>query len=128
LGGGEHAAYQACPNEALVAVGSRKEESAKSCGVRRRRRRSPLPILNAARSPDVDIISITTPRIRTRVDHRAPARENTSASKSPRAGLESCLRCEGRQNRRKTIVSFCLHWNPSLMNTRKLIDSGDCTL
>jgi predicted dehydrogenase len=24
----------------------------------------------------------------------------------------------------KTIVSFCLHWNPSLENTRALIDSG----
>lgn len=24
----------------------------------------------------------------------------------------------------KSIVSFCLHWNPSLINTRNLIDSG----
>ena len=24
----------------------------------------------------------------------------------------------------KSVVSFCLHWNPSLVNTRTLIDQG----
>jgi predicted dehydrogenase len=34
------------------------------------------------------------------------------------------MRDEVRKAGVKTIVSFCLHWNPSLMNTRNLIDRG----
>ena len=39
---------------------------------------------------------------------------------------KSCLEMQkaAKQAGVKTVVSFCLHWNPSLMNTRRLIDAG----
>src|SRR5215218_4921506 len=61
---GEHAkAYQTCPRTRLVAVGSRKLESAKKCaeyaGAREAFVTTDFDALLAR--PDVDLVSITTP-------------------------------------------------------------------
>src|SRR5438874_7380954 len=61
---GEHAkAYQACPRTRLIAVGSRREESAKKCatyaGVPNAFTTTDFDAL--LDHPDVDLISITTP-------------------------------------------------------------------
>ena len=128
---GEHAkAYQACSRTRLVAVGSRKEESAQRCadsaGV-------PDAFISTnfdelLKRPDVDLISITTPpdshpalTIRA-----ARAGKHVCLEKPIALDWKSCLEMQTvvRQSGVKTIVSFVLHWNPSLQNTRNLIDQG----
>jgi len=128
---GEHAkAYQACPRTRLVAVGSRKEESAKKCagyaGVPDAFTTTDFDAL--LDHPDVDIISITTPPdSHPDLTIRAARAEKHVCIEKPIAlDWKSCLDMQKavKEAGVKTIVSFCLHWNPSLMNTRKLIDSG----
>ena len=128
---GEHArAYQACARTKLVAVGSRKEESARKCaeyaGVKDAFITTDFDAL--LRRPDVDVISITTP----------PDIHPQLTIKAARAGKHVCIekpialdwknalemQKAVKESGVKTIVSFCLHWNPSLLNTRNLIEQG----
>src|SRR5688500_20288645 len=81
---GEHArAYQACSRTRLVAVGSRKLESAKKCaeyaGARDAFVTTDFDALIAR--PDVDVISITTP----------PDLHADLAIRAARAGKHICL-------------------------------------
>src|SRR5205823_4177289 len=128
---GEHAkAYQNCPRTRLVAVGSRKEESARNCAIAAG---APDAFITTRfdellKRPDVDLISITTP----------PGLHPELTIKAARAGKhvciekpialdwKSCLTMQKEVNKAgvKSIVCFVLHWNPSLMNTRHLIDKG----
>ncbi|HEX8523503.1 MAG TPA: Gfo/Idh/MocA family oxidoreductase [Tepidisphaeraceae bacterium] len=128
---GEHAkAYQACPRTRLVAVGSRKEESARKCA---QAAGAPDAFITTDFSallsrPDIDIISITTPpdshpdlTIRA-----ARAGKHVCLEKPIALDWRSCLEMQKvvRESKVKTVVSFVLHWNPSLMNTRNLIEQG----
>ena len=128
---GEHArAYQTCERTQLVAVGSRREESARNCATYAD---APDAFITTdfdelLKRPDVDIISITTP----------PDSHADFAIRAAQAGKHLCIEkpialdwneCKAMQKAAteagvKTIVSFCLHWNPSLQTTRALIDSG----
>src|SRR5439155_9874941 len=61
---GEHAkAYQNCPRTRLVAVGSRKEESARKCAIAAGASDAftTTNFDQLLKRPDVDVISITTP-------------------------------------------------------------------
>src|SRR2546430_17660896 len=81
---GEHAkAYQKCPRTRLVAVGSRKEESARKCAVAAG---EPDAFITTdfdaiLKRPDVDLISITTP----------PDIHPELTIKAARAGKHICL-------------------------------------
>jgi predicted dehydrogenase len=128
---GEHAkAYQHCPRTRLVAVGSRKLESARKCaqaaGVPDAFDTTDYDLL--LDHPDVDIVSITTPpdshpdlTIRA-----ARAGKHVCIEKPIALDWKSCLTMqkEVQKAKVKSIVSFVLHWNPSLMNTRQLLDKG----
>ncbi|MEO6434367.1 MAG: Gfo/Idh/MocA family oxidoreductase, partial [Tepidisphaeraceae bacterium] len=128
---GEHAkAYQACPRTRLVAVGSRKLASAQKCAAY-------ADAANAFTTtsfdallehPEVDVISITTPPDlhADLVIRAAKADKHVCIEKPLALDWQSCLEMQKavRAAGVKSIVSFCLHWNPSLMNTRRLIDSG----
>jgi len=128
---GEHAkAYQHCPRTRLVAVGSRKEESARKCaqaaGVSDAFITTDYDEL--LQHPEVDVISITTPpdshpdlTIRA-----ARAGKHVCIEKPIALDWKSCLEMqkEVKKAKVKSVVSFVLHWNPSLMNTRQLIDKG----
>jgi predicted dehydrogenase len=128
---GEHAkAYQSCPRTRLVAVGSRKLESAQKCAAYASAAdaftTTDFDALLAR--PDVDLISITTPpdshpdlTIRA-----ARAGKHVCIEKPLAMNYADCLRMRDAVHKAqvKSVVSFCLHWNPSLLNTRKLIDAG----
>jgi UDP-N-acetyl-2-amino-2-deoxyglucuronate dehydrogenase len=128
---GEHArAFQKCPRTRLVAVGSRKEESARKCaqyaGVTDAFITTDFDAL--LNHPGVDLVSITTPPdLHPDLVIRAcRAGKHICIEKPIALDWPSCLRMrdEVRRSGVKTIVSFCLRWNPSLLNTRRLIDSG----
>src|SRR5258705_504942 len=128
---GEHArAYQACPRTHLVAVGSRKEESARKCaeyaGVKDAFITTDFDAL--LRRPDVDVISITTPPdIHPQLTIKAArAGKHICIEKPIALDWKSCLEMQKvvKETGVKTIVSFCLHWNPSLLNTSSLINQG----
>jgi predicted dehydrogenase len=128
---GEHArAYQKCPRTRLVAVGSRKEESAKKCAAY-----AGVPDAFTTTNfdalldhPDVDVISITTPpSLHPELVIRAAQAEKHVCIEKPLAlDWQSCLKMQKavRDAGVKSVVSFCLHWNPSLLSTRALIDQG----
>lgn len=128
---GEHArAYEACPRTRLVAVGSRKEESARNCaayaGVPEAYVTTNFDDL--LKHPEVDIISVTTPPdLHPELTIKAAqAGKHVCIEKPIALDWNSCLAMQKAVHEAgvKTIVSFCLHWNPSLINTRRLIDSG----
>lgn len=128
---GEHArAYQKCPRMRLVAVGSRKLESARKCaeyaGVPDALVTSDFDEL--LKRDDVDVISITTPPdIHPELTMRAArAGKHVCIEKPIALNWADCIAMRDlvRERSVKTVVSFCLHWNPSLMNTRALIDQG----
>jgi predicted dehydrogenase len=128
---GEHArAYQKCERTRLVAVGSRKADSARKCadyaGVPDAFITTDFDAL--LQRPDVDLISITTPPdLHPDLAIRAAAAGKHLCIEKPVAlDWKSCLKMQQavKKARVKSIVSFCLHWNPSLMNTRRLIDQG----
>jgi predicted dehydrogenase len=128
---GEHArAYQKCSRTRLVAVGSRKEESARKCA---EYAGAPEAFITTnfdalLDHPEVDIISITTPPDShpDLVVRAARAEKHLCIEKPIALDWKSCLTMQKavKDAGVKSIVSFCLHWNPSLMNTRQLIDSG----
>lgn len=128
---GEHArAYQVCESTRLVAVGSRKEESARKCA---EYGQAPDAFITTdfdaiLDHPEVDVISITTPPdIHADLTIRAArAGKHVCIEKPLALDWQECLDMQKAVNKAgvKSIVSFCLHWNPSLLNTRALIDSG----
>ena len=128
---GEHAkAYAACPRTQVVAIGSQKLESARNCAVYGG---APEAFLTTdfeeiLRHPDVDIVSITTPpQFHADLAIRAAQAGKHLCIEKPLAlDWESCLRIQSavREFEVKTVVCFVLHWNPSLLNTRRLIDEG----
>ena len=128
---GEHAkAYQACGRTRLVAVGSRKLESAQKCaayaGAANAFTTTNFDAL--LEHPDVDVISITTPPdLHADLAIRAARAEKHLCIEKPLAlDRQQCLDMQKaiQSVGVKSIVSFCLHWNPALMNTRRLIDAG----
>jgi predicted dehydrogenase len=128
---GEHArAYQACERTRLVAVGSRREESARKCAAYAD---APDAFITTdfdelLKRPEVDIVSITTPpNLHADLTIRAAkAGKHVCIEKPLALKWSECLAMQKavREAGVKSIVSFCLHWNPSLLNTRALIDAG----
>lgn len=128
---GEHAkAYQNCARTRLVAVGSRDLESARRCA---RDAGAPAAFCTCdfdalLARPDVDVLSITTPpRFHADLAFRAARAGKHLCIEKPLAlDRESCLEMARvvRESGVKSVVSFVLHWNPSLLNTRNLITQG----
>lgn len=128
---GEHArAYEKCRRTRLVAVGSRKLESARKCA---EYAGAPGAFITTdfdalLKHPDVDLISITTPPAlhRDLTIRAAQAGKHICIEKPLALDWPSCLAMQEavRAAGVKTVVAFCLHWNPSLINTRALIDQG----
>lgn len=128
---GEHArAYEACERTRLVAIGSRKEASARKCA-----EYAGVPEAYVTTDyqdlldhPEVHIISITTPPdLHPELTIRAAKTGKHVCIEKPIAlDWPSCLEMQKAVTEAgvKSIVSFCLHWNPSLINTRALLDSG----
>lgn len=128
---GEHArAYKNGSRTRVVAVGSRKEESAHKCAMQ-------AGVADAfittdfeelLKHPEVDVISITTPPdLHPELTIRAArAGKHVCIEKPIALDWQSCLEMQKavREADVKSIVSFVLHWNPSLVNTRNLIDKG----
>ncbi len=128
---GEHArAYQACPRTRLVAVGSRKEESARRCASYGGEPDAFITTDYEAllRHPGVDIVSVTTPPdLHPELTIRAAqAGKHVCIEKPVALDWPSCLGMQKAVNEAgvRSVVSFCLHWNPSLVTTKQLIDSG----
>jgi len=128
---GAHAqAYQDCARTRLVAVGSRKIDSARACAAK-----AGVPDAFISNDfdailarPEVDLISITTPPDlhADLVIRAARAGKHVCIEKPIALDWQSCLRMQKavKEAGVKSVVSFCLHWNPSLLNTRALIDRG----
>src|SRR5687768_3054150 len=128
---GEHAkAYQACSRTRVVAVGSRKLESAKKCAeyARAADAFTTTSFDELLKRPDVDLVSITTPPdLHPELTIRAArAGKHVCIEKPIALDWKSCLEMQKavKQAGVKSVVSFVLHWNPSLQNTRALIDQG----
>ena len=128
---GEHArAYQGCPRTRLVAVGSRMASSAQRCADYAD---APDAMITTdfeelLQSPEVDVISITTPPdLHPELAIRAAkAGKHLCIEKPIALDWESCLAMQEavRGAGIRSVVSFVLHWNPSLQNIRRLIDRG----
>lgn len=128
---GEHArAYQKCERTKVVAVGSRRVESARHCADYAEASDALITtdfdeILN---HPGVDIVSITTPpQFHLELTERAAkAGKHVCIEKPLALSWEECVAMEKAVSEAgvKSIVSFCLHWNPSLITTKNLIERG----
>ena len=128
---GEHAkAYQTCQRTRLVAVGSRKLESARACA---EGGGAPDALITSdfdelLGHPAVDIVSICTPPdLHADLAIRAAQAGKHLCIEKPLAlNWESCLAMQHavRESGVKSVVSFVLHWNPSLQNTKNLIERG----
>ncbi len=128
---GEHArAYQKCERTRLVAVGSRKLESARACA---ENADAPDAFVSTdfdaiLARPDVDIVSITTPPDShpDLVMRAARAGKHLCIEKPLALDWDSCLQMQKavQQAGVKSIVSFVLHWNPSMQSTKNLIEKG----
>src|SRR3989337_498935 len=115
---GEHAkAYQKCSRTRLVAVGSRKSESAKKCA---EYAGAPDAFITTdydalLKHPEVDVISITTPPdIHPELTIRAArAGKHICIEKPIALDWKSCLEIQKavKQAGVKTVVCFELHWN-----------------
>lgn len=128
---GEHAkAYQKCERTRLVAVGSRKLESARACAVNAGASDALVTtdFEEILRHPEVDIVSICTPPdLHADLTIRAARAGKHLCIEKPLAlDWDSCLQMQRavRESGVKSMVSFVLHWNPSLQNTKHLIERG----
>jgi predicted dehydrogenase len=130
---GEHLnAYVADPRCEVVAVGSRREESATAKALQ-----SGLSLDQVAIYTDyeklladerVDVVSITTP------NHLHPQETIAAAQAGKHMCIEKpvahtldelrAMRDAVRAAGVKTVVSFVLHWNPSFINTKALLAAG----
>lgn len=123
-------AYQANPNVEVVAVGSRKESSAREkaelSGVPEAAIYADLAQLLA--DERVDVLSITSPSNvhAEQVIAAAEAGKHMIIEKAVANNLDDlkAMRDAVRKAGVKTVVSFVLRWNPSLINTKTLIDAG----
>jgi len=128
---GEHiSAYLANPNVEMVAIGSRREASARA----------------AAEKAGLDDVAIYTDLDELLSDDRVQALSVTTPNHvHVEQGVKACeagkhfimekpvaidqdslkeLRDAVRESGVKTVVSFCLRWNPSLMNMAAFVQSG----
>lgn len=128
---GEHAkAYEACARTRLVAVGSRRLESARRCAEYAGAGAAfvSTDFDEILKHPEVEVVSITTPPdLHPELTIRAArAGKHVCIEKPIALDWPSCLTMQDavREAKVKSIVSFCLHWNPSLLNTRRLLDGG----
>jgi predicted dehydrogenase len=128
---GEHAkAYQNNPRTQLVAVGSRRLESARDLSVAAGAPDAQVTTNfdEILANPAVDVISITTPPNvhADLVERAARAGKHLCIEKPLALDWESCLAMKRAVDAAgvKTIVSFVLHWNPSQLNTHALIEQG----
>jgi predicted dehydrogenase len=123
-------AYQKNPHCELVAVGSRRAESAKEKAVVGGAPDATIYTdLTALLSDErVDVVSITTPSHlhAEQVIQAAEAGKHMVVEKAIGLDLDELkeMRDAVRQAKVKTVVSFVLHWNPSLINTKALLDAG----
>ncbi|MCX7598472.1 MAG: Gfo/Idh/MocA family oxidoreductase [Armatimonadetes bacterium] len=125
-------AYDRNPHCEVVAVGSRRESSA--------REKAALAGLDATKlafytdydallsDERVDALSICTPNhLHVEEGVKAAAAGKHFIIEKPIAldldGLRQ-LRDAVRKAQVKTVVSFVLHWNPSFLNTKRLLDAG----
>ena len=123
-------AYVADPRSEVVAVGSRSEASARAAAEKAGLSDAAIytdldQLLNDSR---VDAVSVTGPN-HVHVEH------GVKCSKAGKhflmekpvaidlAGLHE-LRDAVRESGVRTVVSFCLRWNPSLINTANLVQEG----
>jgi predicted dehydrogenase len=128
---GEHGkAFQAGARTRLVAVGSRKLESAKKCaayaGAPDAFTTTDFDAL--LKHPEVDLISITTPPdIHPELTIKAAkAGKHVCIEKPIALDWKSALEMQKAVKAAgvKSIVCFSLRWNPSMQNTRQMIDAG----
>ncbi|HJN19045.1 MAG TPA: Gfo/Idh/MocA family oxidoreductase, partial [Armatimonadota bacterium] len=123
-------AYQQNPHVDVVAIGSRRESTAKAkaeeCG---------LPdaaiytdIADLVADERVDVLSVTSPSNvhAEQVIAAAEAGKHMIIEKAVANTLEDikAMRDAVRAAKVKTVVSFVLRWNPSLINTKALLDAG----
>jgi predicted dehydrogenase len=128
---GEHAkAYNQCARTRLVAVGSRREESARSLALKSANPDAfvTTDFESLLSHPEVDVVSITTPP-ESHVDltiRAAQAGKHVVIEKPIALDWQSTMKMQHAVNAAgiKSIVSFVLHWNPSLLNTKNLIEKG----
>ncbi len=128
---GEHLnAYMANPNCEVVAISSRKEESAKAaaeaCGAPDARIYTDYDAF--LEDPELDAFSICTP------SHLHPDEGVAAAQAGKHFIVEKpmtldidgayALRNAVREYGVKTVVSFVLHWCPSLINTKRLLEQN----
>ena len=123
-------AYMADPRSEVVAVGSRREASA-------RRAADKAGLTDVAIYTDldelladerVDALSVTGPN-RVHVEHGvkcAEAGKHFIMEKPIAITLDGLreLRDAARKSGVRTVVSFCLRWNPGLLNTAALMKAG----
>ncbi len=123
-------AYMADPRAEVVAVGSRRESSARAAAEKAGLSDAAIytdldELLADAR---VDAVSITGPND-VHVEHGVKCCEAGKHFVMEKpvaidvAGLHE-LRDAVRESGVRTVVSFCLRWNPSLLNTAKLVQEG----
>ncbi|MBW3636773.1 MAG: Gfo/Idh/MocA family oxidoreductase [Armatimonadetes bacterium] len=128
---GEHAkAYQKCKRTRLVAVGSRKLESARACAEKVGASDALITtdFEEILQHPGVDVISICTPPdLHADLAIRAAKAGKHLCIEKPLAlDWDSCLAMQSavRESGVKSVVSFVLHWNPSLVTTKNLVERG----
>lgn len=123
-------AYQKNPHCEVVAVGSRKKESAQEKAELGGAPGAAIYTDYEALLADerVDVVSITTPSHlhSEEVVQAAQAGKHMVIEKAVGLDLDELkqMRDAVREAGVKTVVSFVLRWNPSLLNTKALIDAG----
>ncbi|MBC7289036.1 MAG: Gfo/Idh/MocA family oxidoreductase, partial [Armatimonadetes bacterium] len=130
---GEHLkAYARNPYCEIVAISSRRESSCRRVALHAGLDPDKLTIYTSIddllADPRVDVLSICTPN-HLHVEEgikAAKAGKHFIIEKPIAIDLEGLrqLRDAVREARVKTVVSFVLRWNPSLLNTARLIEKG----
>lgn len=130
---GEHLkAYVNNPLCEVVAVGSRKEESARRVAAQAGLDPDKIKVYTCydelIANDDVKLLSICTPNhLHVCEGVKAAAAGKHFIMEKPMAmelgGIKE-LRDAARESGVKTVVSFVLHWNPGLMNTKALVQAG----
>jgi len=125
-------AYAAGEQCQVVAVGSRREQSARSAAAQAGLDPENLRVYTdydaLIADEGVQLLSICTPSDRHVEEGVAAiaAGKHIIMEKPMALELEGlrALRDAARQSSSKAVVSFVLHWNPSLVNTKALVDAG----
>jgi len=123
-------AYQKNPHVEVVAVGSRRAESAREKATLGGAPEAAIytDFEELLKDERVDVVSITTPSHlhAEEVVATAQAGKHMVVEKAIGLNLDDlrAMRDAVRKAKVKTVVGFVLHWNPSLMNTKALLDAG----